>query len=119
MIENHWLFAAKAEPQTVEKQVDDWRGVECQHLAYNQTADDRDSERAPQFGAGSRTECQRQCAKQGSHCRHQDGTEAKLTSFKDSLGGGLAMFALCYQGKVNHHDRVLFHDADQQNDADD
>ena len=29
------------------------------------------------------------------------------------------MFALGHQGEVNHHDRVLLHNADQQDDADD
>ena len=32
--------------------------------------------------------------------------------------GGLPFLALRLEGEVDHHDRVLLHDADQQNDAD-
>ena len=37
----------------------------------------------------------------------------------DGLGASLVLFALGFERKIDHHDAVLLHDADEQNDADD
>ena len=36
----------------------------------------------------------------------------------DRLGGRLVLVALRLEGEVDHHDRVLLHDADEHEDAD-
>src|SRR5581483_7599445 len=46
-----------------------------------------------------------------------DGTEAKQTGFVDGVLGRQALFALGFERKIDHHDGVLFHDADQQNNS--
>src|SRR3954468_20876076 len=52
-------FAADALPQALHLQIDHWRGVECQHLAEQQAADDGDSERIAQLGTGAALDRQR------------------------------------------------------------
>ena len=61
---------------------------------------------------------QRHAAQKGRQRRHHDRAESQQTRLKDRFLGRLAMLALVLQRKVDHHDRVLLHDADQQNDAD-
>ncbi len=105
--------------QAVEVQIDDRGGVERQHLADDQAADDGDAERAAQFGAGAGAERQGEGAEQGGHGGHHDGTEAQHAGFEDGVAGVLAFGALRRQGEIDHHDGVFLDDADQQNDADD
>ena len=71
-----------------------------------------------QLGARARAEGQRQRAEQGRHRRHHDGPEAEQAGLVDGLGGRLAAAALRVEREVDHHDRVLLHDADEQDDAD-
>ncbi len=73
----------------------------------------------PQFRADARAEGQRNAAEQRRHGRHHDRPEAQQRRLVDRVGGVLALFALGFQREVDHHDAVLLHDADQQNDADD
>ena len=47
------------------------------------------------------------------------GPEAQQRGLIDGVGGVLALLALGFQGEIDHHDAVLLHDADQQDDADD
>ena len=51
--------------QPVEAEVDDRRGVEGEHLAEDQAADDGDAEGAAQLGAHARAEGQGQGARAG------------------------------------------------------
>ena len=46
------------------------------------------------------------------------GTEAQHASLEDRVLGAFAMLPLGDQGKVNHHDGVLLHQANEQYDAD-
>ena len=66
-----------------------------------------------------RAEHQRQRAEQRRHRRHQDRAEAQQAGLVDRLARRLAFVALGVEREVDHHDRVLLHDADQQDDADD
>jgi len=50
---------------------------------------------------------------------HQDRTKAQHACFDDGVVGVLTFVPLGGQSEVDHNDGVLFHDADQQNDADD
>ena len=72
----------------------------------------RSSEPAPWPSAsGSRAEHR-------AHRRHHDRTKPQQTSLVDRLERALALVALGLERKIDHHDRVLLDDADQQNDAD-
>ena len=119
MVEVHPSFAAEAHAHPVEQQVNNRGGVESQHLAHNQPANNGDSQRPSQLGTGARSESQWQRTEHGRRRRHENGAEAQLAGFKDGVARSLPVFALRYKSKVDHHDRVLFDDADQQNDADD
>jgi hypothetical protein len=65
------------------------------------------------------SEHQRQCAKHRRHRRHQDRAEAQQAGLIDRLPGRFSFVAFGVECKVDHHDRVLLHDADEENDADD
>ena len=52
-------FSQGAEPQPVESEINDRRGVEREKLAHDEAADDADAERAAKFRTGSRAESQR------------------------------------------------------------
>ena len=73
----------------------------------------RSSEPAPRPMARSASRHQR---REG---RHHDRAEAQQAGFVDRLERALALFALGAQREVDHHDRVLLDDADQEDDADD
>src|ERR1700730_2795295 len=110
--------AAEATGQAGGVQVDDRRRVERPHSREDEAADDGDAERAPELRARARPEGQGQAAQKRRHRRHHDGTEAQETGLVDRISRCLALFALRLQREVDHHDRVLLHDADQQDDAD-
>src|SRR5438128_5109039 len=67
------LAALEALGEPVEREVDDRCGVEREELGEEQSADDCDTERAAQLGAGAGTEGQRQPAEERGHGRHDDG----------------------------------------------
>ena len=66
-----------------------------------------------------RREHQRQRAEQRRQRRHQDRPEAQQRRLVDRVDRRHALVALGVEGEVDHHDRVLLDDADQQDDADD
>ena len=72
----------------------------------------------PQLGAHTIAQHQGQCTEQGGHGRHQDGPKAQQAGLHNRLARGQALLALGLQRKVNHHDGVLLHDANEQDDAD-
>jgi hypothetical protein len=57
-------------------------------------------------------------AEQRRHGRHHDRPEAQQAGLVDRVDGRLALLALRLEREVDHHDRVLLHDADEQDDAD-
>ena len=62
---------------------------------------------------------QRNAGQQRGHGGHHDGAEAQQAGFVDGIRGVLAVLAFGLQSEVHHHDAVLLHDADEQDDADD
>ena len=72
-----------------------------------------------QFRAGTGAGHQGQRPEKGRHCGHEDGAKAKQAGLIDGVLRRQALVALRIQGKVDHHDGVLLHDADEKDDADD
>src|SRR5579872_3202564 len=107
----------KAPRQPVKPQVNHRRGVKGKQLAEQQAAHNRDAQRPAQFRAGAGSQRQRQAAQQRRHGGHHDGTEAEQAGLKNGFLRRLAFAALRFQGEVNHHDGILFHDADQQDNS--
>src|SRR6266481_2244274 len=102
----------------VEREIDHRGRVEREDLAQNQAAYDGDSQGTAKLGAHAGAESQRQTAEQRGHGGHHDGPEAQKARFVDGVERRLAFLALGFEREVDHHDGVLFHDANQQNDAD-
>ena len=110
--------AGELRSQSIKEEIDDWRCVKCQHLTNDQSADDRDAERATQLSADAVAKRKRQCAEQRGERGHHDGAETQQTRLINRLERLLVFVALRVEREVDHHDRVLLHDADQQNDSD-
>src|ERR1700733_6778112 len=91
--------------------------VQRQRLTDDQPADDRDPERVARLRAFAGSERQRQGAEQRGEGRHHDRTKAEKTRLFDRLARTTAP-ALRSERKIDHHDSVLLHDADEQQDAD-
>ena len=70
-----------------------------------------------QLGPVRTVQRQGQRTKNGGHGGHEDGAQAQAAGAVDGLGRGGVAIALPRQGEVDHHDRVLLDDADQQDDA--
>ena len=70
------------------------------------------------FGAHAGAEHERQRGKQRRHRRHENRAEAEEARLEDRFARRLSFIALCIEGEVDHHDRVLLHDADEHEDAD-
>ena len=106
--------------QVIEEDVDHRRGVEGEHLAQQQ---DLQPWRMP---SGRRSSDpmpvpnrQRDSTQKRGHGGHHDGAKAQQAGLVNRLGRVHAPLPFTFQGEVDHHDAVLFHDADQQDDADD
>ena len=54
-----------------------------------------------------------------AHGGHHDGPEAQHAGFKDGVARILTLIALGLQREIDHHDGILLHNADEQDDADD
>src|SRR5690348_12283358 len=72
-----------------------------------------------QFRARAAADHQGQSAEQGSDRRHHDRAKAQQGRLVDRLARRFSFVAFGLERKVDHHDRVLLDDADEQNDADD
>src|ERR1039457_6718314 len=102
--------------EVVHIEIDHGGRVQGQRLADDESADDGDAERSANLGTNSSAERQRNRAQHGGRGGHHDGTEADQRRFVNRFLRGLAgTFYL--KREVNHHDGVLLHDANQQNDA--
>ncbi len=106
------------QPEAVEIEVDDGCGVEGQYLADEQSADDRDAERLAQFGTLAKADRQRHRSKHRRHRRHYDRPKAFEAGLVDRFTRCQAVAALSIEREIDHHDRVLFDDANQQDNAD-
>ncbi len=112
------LFAAlDPQLQTIHVQVNYRSRVKRKHLTHHQAAYDADPERTPQFRTGAGRQRQRQSSKKRRHCRHHDRTESQQAGLINRFLGRLPC-SLGFDREIDHHDGVLFHDADQQNDSD-
>src|SRR5690349_12982137 len=101
-------FASAVEPcapelEAVEIEIDDRRGVQREHLAKNQAADNRDAQRTAQLRASPQAERQRQAAQQCGHGGHDDGTESQQTCLENGRLRALALGAFGFEREVDHH----------------
>src|SRR3954471_16144226 len=110
--------APAPQPQAVEIEVDDRRRVKGEQLADDQPANDRNTERAAQFGAFAEPDRQRQRPEHRSHRRHHDRPEALEAGLIDRLARTQTLAAFGVESEIDHHYRVLLDDPDQQDDAD-
>ena len=92
--------------------------TDVNNLAEDQSADDGDAQRTAQLRSGPDAQRQRNGTEQRRERRHHDRTEAQQAGFIDRVDRRLAFLALRFQREVDHHDGVLLHDTDQQDDAD-
>src|SRR5437870_8819550 len=70
------------------------------------------------LGAGAHAERQRQAAQQRRHGGHDDRAETQQASLENGRLRALAFVAFGFEREVDHHDGVLFYDANEQNDPD-
>src|SRR2546428_12675289 len=112
------LFLSEADSEAIEREINHRRGEKREDLAEDEAADDRDSERAPQFETGSGTERERYTGKERRHRGHHDRPETEQARLIDRIGGRLTFVALRIQREIDHHNAVLLHDSDQQDDSD-
>ena len=110
--------SSKASLEARKHQVDDRRRVEREELRDQQAAYDGDAERAAQFRPGADAHGQRQRAQQRRHGGHHDRPKAQQACLIDRFFRRQSLEALRRKREVDHHDAVLLHDADQQDDAD-
>src|SRR5271156_3154653 len=103
--------------QAVEVDINNGRGIQREHLAEQQTPYHRDAERTPQLGPDSRAQRERETSEQSSHGGHHDGTETQQASLVDRLLGAFAFLAFRFQREIDHHNAVLFHDPNEQDNS--
>ena len=103
--------------EPVEPDVDNRSDEQRQQLRDHEAADHGDAERLAQFGTGAGADRDRQRAEQRAGRGHHDRAEAQEGCLDDRfLGRGALIAAL--DGKIDHHDGILLHDADQHDHAD-
>src|SRR5690606_9939992 len=100
--------------QPIEEQIDHWRGEQGQQLAEQQTADQYQPQRLTQFGTGAGGEHQRNRTEQCGQGSHQNRPEAQQGRAEDGVLRAHALMTFGLQREVDHHDRVLLDDTDQQ-----
>ena len=86
-------------------------------MREQESADYGDAERAAGFTADSSAEGDGNGAEEGGHGGHHDRAETLEASLVDGFGGSGSGGAFGVEGEVDDHDGVLFHDADEQDDA--
>ncbi len=94
------------------------RDVERDELREGEAAHHRDAQRPPRFRPRARTESDRQRSHQRRHRRHHDRPESDARRLEDRVARALSFLPLRLDREVDHHDRVLLHDADEHDDAD-
>ena len=104
--------------EAIQVKINDRRRVERQELREQQAADDGDAQRLAQFRASAVFQGQRQRAEQRRQGGHHDRPKPQQTRLIDGFFRRQTFVALGVEREVDHHDRVLLHDADEQDDAD-
>src|SRR5260370_6188882 len=79
------IVARESLCKPVKPQIHDWGCVESEQLAYEQSADNRDSERMTELRAGAAAKGQRQSGEQGGHGGHHDRAESKQARLVDGF----------------------------------
>jgi len=103
--------------QPVHIEVDHWRCIEREHLADDQPAYDGNTQWAAELRAHAPSAGQRHSPQQCGHGRHHDRAKAQQRRLVDRVLGTLPLPFL-FQREVDHHDGILFHNANEQDDAD-
>src|SRR5689334_1435422 len=70
-----------------------------------------------QLRTSTATKCKRQSSEQCSERGHQDRSKAQQTRLINRFLWRLSTFSLRLERKVDHHDGVFLHNADQKNDS--
>src|SRR5215468_3681483 len=103
--------------KTIQIEIDHGRRVESKRLAHNQSSNDSNTQRPAQLRSHACADRERQSAEKSGHGSHHDGTEAQQACLEDCVFGRFVFFALGIEGKINHQDGVLLHNANQENDS--
>ena len=111
-------FFAEAGLEAFHVEVDDGGDVKGDELRDDESADDGEAEGLAHVAARAEAEGDGEGSHHGGHGGHQDGTETHEAGFEDGAVGRGVVVALRFQGEINHHDGVLFHDADEHEEAD-
>jgi hypothetical protein len=106
-------------PELIKGQIDDRRSIKSEHLRDNQAANDSDAKRLPQFAANAHADGERQRTKHRGHRGHHDWTKPDQARLVDRFFGTESFVSLGVEREIDHHDGVLFHDADKQDNSDD
>src|SRR5215831_3136388 len=99
--------------QPIEIDINHRRSEESEHLADDQSTNNRDSKRASQFRTNPGTNRQWQAAQQSSGSGHHNGPETEEAGFVNRVDRRFAFFALGIEREVNHHDGILLDNTDQ------
>jgi hypothetical protein len=102
----------------VEGEVDHRRGVQRQHLAHQQAADHGQAQRLAQLGAMPPPSISGSAPSSAARVVIRMGRKRSRQAWKMASRGARPAVAFGVEGEVDHHDRVLLDDADQQDDAD-
>ena len=104
--------------EAVKIKINDGCREQSKNSADEKAANDRIAEWLANFGARTGTEHQRHATKKGGHGRHENGSEAQEASPADRINRTHVEISFGDDGKIHQHNPVLFHDAYQQDDAD-
>jgi len=108
--------AERAESFHVE--VNDRCGVKREDLAHDESTDNGDAERLTHFRAVPVAKRKRHGTEKRRERSHENGPKAQEARAKDRILGGRSGLALFSDCEIDHQNRVLFDDADEQNNAD-
>src|SRR2546427_3771223 len=104
------LFLPEADSEAIEREINHRRCEKREDLAEDEAADDRDSERAPQFETGSGTERERYTGKERRHRGHHDRPETEQARLIDRIGGRPTFVLLPLPRQNEHHNSILLFD---------
>ena len=98
--------------------IDHRSSKERKHLADNQAADDGNTEWPAKLRSGAGPEGQRKAPRNAAMVVIMIGRKRSTHALIDRFSGAICFRAFNVQGEIDHHDRVLFHDADKQDNPD-
>src|SRR5579871_2284241 len=104
--------------EALEIEINDRGRVQREDLADGKPADDGDAERLAQLRAFAGRDRKRQRTEQGCERGHHDGTEAQQAGPVNRVYRCEAFVPFGNEREVDHHDRILLDDSDEEDDAD-